>query len=170
MAGKTRRDFILLASSAMAVAGMGFALWPFISSMNPSADVISKRLLYVNITGIRQGESKKVIWETTPVYIRHLTTDELKAVQDVAIRDLLIPQSVADRTKPGRESWVVLIGQCTHEGCIVQPGGYSGGWLCHCCGSSYDILGRATIGPIIKNLFIPPYRFDSDGEIVIGTS
>jgi len=170
MAEKTRRDFILLASTAMAVAGAGFVLWPFIASMSPSADVISKRLLYVNITGIKVGESKRVIWETTPVYIRHLTADELTLAQSVPMSDLFDPQSATARVKSGRESWVVVLGICTYVGCIVQPGGEFGGWLCHCCGAQYDALGRVRSRyPAKKNLAIPPYRFDSDGEIVIGT-
>jgi ubiquinol-cytochrome c reductase iron-sulfur subunit len=163
-----RRDFIVLAATAMAGVGAAAVGWPLVQSMNPSADVLALSTIDINIAPIALGQEIKVMWQGKPVFIRHRTPEEIAAAA-VPVSDLRDPQTDAERVQTGYEAWLVVVGICTHLGCI--PIGYEGeyrGWFCPCHGSSYDTSGRIRKGPAPLNLPVPKYTFLSDTLIRIG--
>lgn len=172
--GGTRRDFLYLATGAMTVAGVAAAAWPFITQMNPAADVLALSTTEVDISKIEVGQAITVMWRGSPVFIRRRTPEEIKAAQDVNLADLKDPQPDDQRVLPGKEQWLILVGVCTHLGCIPQGQkptdvrGEFGGWLCSCHGSQYDTSGRIRKGPAPKNLEVPKYAFKTDTVVVIG--
>lgn len=166
----TRRDFMVLTASAMGAVGAAAALWPFIDSMNPSADVLALASTEVNIAAIAEGQEIKVMWRGKPVFIRHRTAKEITLAQDVPLADLPDPQADSARVKEGKAEWLIMVGVCTHLGCVPvgnESGDYNG-WFCPCHGSHYDSSGRIRKGPAPKNLAIPPYEFTSDTTVRIG--
>ena len=169
--GGTRRDFLTLTSIAAGVVGAGIAAWPLINSMNPSAEVLALSSTEVNLAPVAVGQSITVVWRGKPVFIRHRTAKEIEEARNVNLADLRDPQSDAERTQ--KPEWLVVIGICTHLGCIPKgqkpgdPRGEYGGWLCPCHGSHYDTSGRIRKGPAPKNLAVPPYAF-LDDSIKIG--
>ena len=170
--GETRRDFLLMATSAVGAVGAALACWPFIDSMNPAADVLALSSTGVDISAIEEGQSITVVWRGKPVFIRHRTAEEIEAAEAAPVDGLPDPQSDADRVlKP---EWLVMLGICTHLGCIPlgqkvgDPRGEFGGWFCPCHGSHYDTSGRIRKGPAPRNLTIPPYEFTDDATIKIG--
>ena len=168
--GETRRDFIVLAASAMGVVGAASVAWPFISSMNPAADTLALSSTELDLTPIAEGQAITIKWRGKPVFIRHRTADEIKEAQSVAMGDLIDPQADADRVKQGKEQWLVMVGVCTHLGCVPlgnRSGDYHG-WFCPCHGSHYDTSGRIRKGPAPANLVVPPYEFLNDNRIKIG--
>jgi ubiquinol-cytochrome c reductase iron-sulfur subunit len=167
--GATRRDFILLAGTAMGGVGAAALAWPFINSMNPSADVLAASSIEVDLSPIQPGQSIKVKFRGAPVFIRHRTPEEIETARAVEMSELKDPQSDDARVQKGHEQWLVMIGVCTHLGCIPlgQSGDYNG-WFCPCHGSHYDTSGRIRKGPAPKNLSIPPYVFLSDQRVKIG--
>lgn len=172
--GATRRDFMVLTASAMAAVGTGSALWPFVSSMNPSADVLAMSVVEVDLSAIQPGQVVTVKWRGLPVFIRRRTPSEIETAKGVPMNDLLDPQADEARVKKGKEEWLVVLAACTHLGCIPEAStaltkvGEYGGWLCHCHGSQYDNSGRVRRGPAPKNLVVPEYTFLSDTKIKIG--
>lgn len=163
----TRRDFIYVASAAMAGAGAALATWPLIDQMNPSADTLALSTVDVDLAPIVPGQSITVLWRLRPVFVRHRTDDEITSARDVALSDLIDPQADASRVQ--RPEWLVVVGVCTHLGCV--PIAYKGpydGYLCPCHGSLYDTSGRVRRGPAPLNLAVPPYKFLSDTQIQIG--
>jgi ubiquinol-cytochrome c reductase iron-sulfur subunit len=172
--GGTRRDFLYLATGAVGAAGVAAAAWPLIHQMNPSADVLALSSVEVDISKIEVGQAITVMWRGKPVFIRRRTAEEIKAAQDVSLADLKDPQPDSERVLAGKEDWLILVGVCTHLGCIPQGqrptdmrGDYKG-WLCSCHGSQYDTSGRIRRGPAPENLPVPPYSFTSDSLVVIG--
>ena len=169
-----KRDFLKLVAGASAVIGVGALAWPFIDSMNPSADVLALGSIEVDLAPIPAGQAITVVWRGKPMFIRHRTEAEIKEAQDVKLSDLMDPQSDADRVKAGHPQWLVVIGICTHLGCIplgnkpADPRGDYGGWFCPCHGSQYDTSGRVRHGPAPANLGLAPYDFLSDTKIKIG--
>ena len=181
-----RRDFIVIAAQAFAGVGAALALWPFISQMNPDASTQAAASLEVDLSPVKEGQAITVLWRGKPVFVRHRTKEEIAKALDVKIADLIDPSARNDdlpertpatdpnRTKKGHENWMVLVGICTHLGCI--PKGQSigdsqgdfGGWFCPCHGSHYDTAGRIRRGPAPRNLEVPPYGFVSDSKIKIG--
>jgi ubiquinol-cytochrome c reductase iron-sulfur subunit len=172
--GGTRRDFLYLATGAMTAAGVAAAAWPFIHQMNPAADVLALSTTEVDISKIEVGQAITVMWRGSPVFIRRRTPEEIKAAQDVNLADLKDPQPDDQRVQPGKEQWLILVGVCTHLGCIPlgqkqgDPRGEFGGWFCPCHGSQYDTSGRIRKGPAPQNLAVPPYAFESDTVVLIG--
>ncbi|WP_127077299.1 ubiquinol-cytochrome c reductase iron-sulfur subunit [Rhodomicrobium lacus] len=182
----SRRDFIYLATTAFAAVGAAAALWPLIDQMNPDASALSLASIDVDLTPVPEGGAITVLWRGKPVFIRHRTADEIKKAQAVQVSDLKdpyaevlgapsdLPATDANRTKAGKEQWLVLIGICTHLGCVPKgqaPGddrGLYGGWFCPCHGSMYDTAGRIRQGPAPRNLDVPPYQFTTDTKILIG--
>lgn len=170
----TRRDFITIASLAFAATGAAVSLWPFIQQMNPDASTQALASTEVDLAPVKSGQAITVMWRGKPVFIRNRNPDEIKAAQDVPTASLPDPASDAARTKKGHENWLIMVGVCTHLGCI--PKGQSmadmkgdfGGWFCPCHGSHYDTSGRIRKGPAPKNLDVPPYEFTSDTKIRIG--
>lgn len=165
----TRRDFIVLAATALTGVGAATVAWPFISSMSPSEDVLALSSIEQDITAIQPGQNIKVMWRGMPVFIRRRTPQELAQVRGVAMSELIDPQSDQDRVKKGHDEWLVVIGVCTHLGCIpiANQGSYDG-WFCPCHGSQYDASGRVRHGPAPKNLTVPEYTFLSPTKIRIG--
>ncbi len=169
---KNRRDFLILATSAVGVAGTALALWPFIDSMNPAKDTLALASIEVDLAPVATGQAITVTWRGKPVFIRNRTEENIKAAEDVDVAKLRDPQTDSDRViKP---QWLVMIGICTHLGCVPlgqkssDPKGEYGGWFCPCHGSHYDTAGRIRKGPAPTNLVIPPYDFVDDTLIKIG--
>jgi ubiquinol-cytochrome c reductase iron-sulfur subunit len=169
-----KRDFLKMLPLAGAVIGVGAIAWPLVDSMNPSGDVMALSSTEVPLDPVTVGMGITVLWRGKPIFVRHRTPDEIKEAEDVKLAALIEPQADADRVKPGHSQWIVLIGICTHLGCIplgnkpTDPRGEWGGWLCPCHGSQYDTSGRVRHGPAPLNLFIPPYAFMSDTRVKIG--
>jgi ubiquinol-cytochrome c reductase iron-sulfur subunit len=170
--GESRRDFIALATAAVGVAGAGLAAWPFVDSLNPSADVRALGSIEVDVSAVEEGQAVTVTWRGKPVFIRHRTEDEIKAAR--AEEAAALPHPETDEQRVQRPKWLVMIGVCTHLGCIPSgqkegdSRGEFGGWFCPCHGSHYDTAGRVRKGPAPQNLAIPPYAFLDDKTIKIG--
>ncbi len=169
-----RRDFIHIASVSVAAAGASAAVWPLISQMSPTADVMAVASIDLDLSAIEPGQSVVATWRGMPVFVRNLTGAEQTSINSFAIAGLRDPQGLADRTKPGSTNWLIMIGLCTHLGCVPM-GGRSGeargqydGYFCQCHGSSYDTAGRIRKGPAPRNLDIPDYAFITPTQIRIG--
>jgi len=165
----TRRDFIVLAATALSGVGAATVAWPFISSMNPSADVLALSSVEIDITPVQPGQSIKVMWRGMPVFVRRRTPQEIQQVRSVAMSDLIDPQEDQARVKQGHDEWLVVVGVCTHLGCIpiANQGNYDG-WFCPCHGSQYDASGRVRHGPAPLNLKVPDYTFETPTKIKVG--
>lgn len=168
----SRREFLSLVTTAFAAAGVATALWPFIDSMNPSRDVLAVGSTDVDLDPIAEGQSITVLWRGKPVFVRHRTAAEIASVRAVPVSELRDPERDEDRAiKP---EWIILIGICTHLGCIPlgqRPGdsrGDYGGWFCPCHGSHYDDSGRIRRGPAPANLTVPHYSFRDNNILRIG--
>lgn len=165
---------MMLAAGGMAAVGGASALWPFINSMNPAADVLALSSIEVDLAPIQQGQTIKVKWRGKPVFIRHRTAGDIDESRKVPMADLKDPASDETRVQKGHEQWLVMVGVCTHLGCIPLSGagdfggGDHGGWFCPCHGSHYDTAGRIRKGPAPRNLEIPQYTFLSDNRVRIG--
>ena len=174
--GTTRRDFMALTAGALAAVGGGAATWSIIDSMNPAADVLANSSIEVDLSTIKEGQTKKVIWRGVPVFIRHRTKADIEESRRVALSELKDQEKAKDeeRVQKGHEQWLVMVGVCTHLGCIPLGGAGefggsdAGGWFCPCHGSHYDTAGRIRKGPAPKNLTVPKYSFLSDNRIKIG--
>ena len=166
----TRRDFLYIATATLGAVGAATTLIPLISEMNPDASTIAAGApIEVDLTPIAEGQIIKVFWRSKPIFISHRSAKEIAEARDVNVADLPDPQADQDRVKAGHDQWLVVIGICTHLGCIPLPhqGNYDG-WFCPCHGSQYDTAGRIRQGPAPANLAIPPYAFLSDTKIQIG--
>lgn len=162
-----RRDFLYLATGAFAAIGAANVVWPLIHQMNPDASVKALASIEVDLSAIEIGQSITVTWRGKPVFIRRRTQDEIAVARDVAFSDLPDPQGDADRVQ--KDEWLVMVGICTHLGCVPlgQAGDFNG-WFCPCHGSHYDTSGRIRKGPAPKNLEVPAYEFVGDTRIKIG--
>ncbi len=166
----TRRDFIYIATGVVGAVGAAAALVPLIAQMNPDASTIAAGApIEVDLGPVAEGQIIKVFWRSQPIYIFHRTPKDIEIARSVNVASLPDPQSDQDRVKPGHDPWLVVIGICTHLGCIPLPheGNYDG-WFCPCHGSQYDSSGRIRQGPAPANLPLPPYQFVSDTKIQIG--
>jgi ubiquinol-cytochrome c reductase iron-sulfur subunit len=167
-----RRDFLYLAAGAFSALGAAAALWPFIHSMNPAADVLALASIEVDLSPIQVGQRITVSWRGKPVFIDHRTPQQIEQARAVNIDDLPDPQS--DQARAKNPDWLVLVGVCTHLGCVplgqkpTDMRGDFGGWFCPCHGSHYDTAGRIRKGPAPRNLAVPAYTFVSDTTIRIG--
>lgn len=167
-----RRDFLKLTATAVGGMGAACALWPFMDSMNPAADTMAEATVEVDLSSIKPGQSKTVLWQGSPVFIKHRTPEEILYAQTMPEDQLLDPQADQDRVK--RPEWLVVIGVCTHLGCVpsgqkpTEPKGNYKGWLCPCRGSQFDTSGRVCRGPAPTNLAVPPYMFLNDTTLKIG--
>lgn len=169
-AAPTRRDFLYVATGAAAAVGAAFTAWPLISQMNPDASTIAAGApVEVDLTPIEEGQVIKVFWRGKPIFVNHRTAKEIKEAEDVNLASLPDPQPDSARVKPGHANFQVLIGICTHLGCIplAHAGAYNG-YFCPCHGSVYDTSGRIRSGPAPLNLALPPYEFVSDTKVRIG--
>jgi ubiquinol-cytochrome c reductase iron-sulfur subunit len=165
----TRRDFIVLAASSTAAIGAACALWPMADSLNPSAEVLALSSIEVDLSQMQPGQSMTVKWRGKPIFIKHRTPEEIAEARKVNLSELRDPEKDEQRVKAGHEQWLVMIGICTHLGCVPMGGqGEYDGWFCPCHGSDYDSAGRIRKGPAPKNLEVPNYEFLSDTKIKIG--
>jgi ubiquinol-cytochrome c reductase iron-sulfur subunit len=182
----TRRDVLLIAAGGFAAIGAAAALWPLLDQMNPDQSALSLATTDVDIGPIEAGQAITVMWRGKPIFIRHRTKKEIESAKDTKLGQLIDPlarnanlpdDALAtddNRAAKDKEPWLVMIGICTHLGCIPKGqavGDYKGefgGWFCPCHGSQYDTAGRVRIGPAPQNLAIPPYSFVSDKKIQIG--
>jgi ubiquinol-cytochrome c reductase iron-sulfur subunit len=166
----TRRDFLFVATGAVAAVGAAAVAWPLISQMNPDASTIAAGApIEVDLAPVVEGQAIKVFWRGKPIYINHRTKKEIDAARAVQVASLPDPQSDEARVKKGHDQWLVVVGICTHLGCIpiAHQGSYDG-FFCPCHGSVYDTSGRIRSGPAPSNLPLPPYEFVSDSKIRIG--
>jgi ubiquinol-cytochrome c reductase iron-sulfur subunit len=166
----TRRDFLFVATGAAAALGTLATVWPLVSQMNPDASTIAAGVpIEVDLAPIAEGQDIKVFWRGKPIYISHRTKKQVDEVRAVPVSSLADPQSDEARVKEGHEQWLVVIGICTHLGCIpIAHQGEYDGFFCPCHGSQYDASGRVRHGPAPANLPVPPYAFVSDSKIKIG--
>ena len=172
--GVRRRDFLNVAAVSFAGVGVVGAVVPLISQMNPPADVLALASTEVDISKIQPGQAIKTIWRKQPVFIRNLLPAEIEQANKVPLSELRDPQTLAERTKPGKPNWLITLGVCTHLGCVplgVGEGenkGPYGGYFCPCHGSAYDTAARIRTGPAPLNLPVPEYEFVSDTVVQIG--
>jgi len=159
--------FMVGAMGALTAAGAKATVQDFLVNMSASADVLAMAKVEVDLNAIPEGKNVIIKWRGKPVFIRHRTEDEIKEAENVKVESLRDPQADADRVK--KPEWLVMIGVCTHLGCVpIGEAGDYGGWFCPCHGSHYDISGRIRKGPAPLNLEIPEYDFPEDGALVIG--
>ena len=162
-----RRDFIFTASYALGAVGVGAVVWPLIDQMNPDASVKALASTEVDISGVERGQSITVLWRGKPVFIRRRTEEEILKAKEVNLEDLKHPEKDEDRAK--NPEWLVMLGVCTHLGCVpLGDKGEYGGWFCPCHGSHYDTSGRIRKGPAPTNMEVPKYEFVNSNTIKIG--
>ncbi|MHB0952689.1 MAG: ubiquinol-cytochrome c reductase iron-sulfur subunit [Allorhizobium sp.] len=178
----SRRDFLYLTTGMAGVVGAVAVAWPFIDQMRPDASTLALASIEVDVSALEPGMSLTVKWRGKPVFIRNRTDKEVEEAKQVALTDLkdpvarnanLAPDAAAndlDRSAgEGKENWIVMIGSCTHLGCVpLGQAGDFGGWFCPCHGSHYDTAGRIRKGPAPQNLAVPTFAFVSDSVIKIG--
>jgi ubiquinol-cytochrome c reductase iron-sulfur subunit len=164
----SRRNFLFVATGAMATVGAGFAAWPLIDQMNPDATTLAAASAEADIGNIAEGQAVTVKWRGKPIFISHRTSKEIEAARAVPLSELRDPAS--DESRVQKPEWLIVIGICTHLGCVPlkNDGPYEGGYFCPCHGSVYDASGRVRYGPAPYNLALPPYRFASDTKVTIG--
>jgi ubiquinol-cytochrome c reductase iron-sulfur subunit len=172
--GVRRRDFINIAAISAAGVGGLATLLPLISQMAPSADVLAESSTEIDISAIKPGQAIKAVFRKQPVFVRNLTPAEIAAADKVDVSSLRDPQTLAERTKEGKENWLITMGVCTHLGCVPLGAGEGevkgefGGYFCPCHGSSYDTAARIRKGPAPTNLEVPEYAFTTDTVVKIG--
>ncbi|RFP91257.1 ubiquinol-cytochrome c reductase iron-sulfur subunit [Rhodobacteraceae bacterium 63075] len=177
----TRRDFIYYATAGAGAVATGAAVWPLVNQMNPSADVQALSSIRVDTSGVEVGTQLTVKWLGKPVFIRRRTAEEIEAARSVNLDDLpdpiaqneniegAVPATDENRALDETGEWLVMIGVCTHLGCVPlgDGAGEFGGWFCPCHGSHYDQSGRIRKGPAPTNLPVPVAAFDGD-ELILG--
>ncbi len=169
---ETRRDFLGMLTVIGGGIGVGAFLWPLIGSLNPADDVLALASTEVDLSSLDPGQAITVIWRGRPVFIRRRTPDEIDTVEAVPLSALPDPET--DGARVQKTEWLVVVGICTHLGCVPlgqkpsEDHGDFGGWFCPCHGSHYDGSGRIRKGPAPKNLEVPPYTFLSDTNLQIG--
>ena len=172
--GVRRRDFINIAAVSAAGVGGIAVVYPLVSQMSASADVLAESSTEVDISSIAPGQAIKAVFRKQPVFIRNLTPAEIEEANKVDAGSLRDPQTLAERTKEGHENWLITMGACTHLGCVPMGAaegevkGEFGGYFCPCHGSHYDTAARIRKGPAPKNLMVPDYEFTSDTVVKIG--
>ena len=163
----TRRDFLLIATGAVGAVAIGSAVWPLINQMNPDASTLALASTEVDIGKVEVGQILTVKWRGNPVFVRHRTPKEITEAVNTPMSDLKDPQT--DQSRVQKPEWLIVIGICTHLGCV--PLGHEGqydGWRCPCHGSVYDTSGRIRQGPAPLNLAVPAYSFLTDTKLKIG--
>ena len=178
----TRRDFLYIATGMAGAVGAAGAVWPFIDQMRPDASTLAQASIEVDVSALTEGMSLTVKWRGKPVFIRNRTAKEVEEAKAVSLADLKDPGArngniagdaeASDLNRSageGKENWIVMMGVCTHLGCVpLGTSGEFGGWFCPCHGSAYDTAGRIRKGPAPENLPVPVFSFISDKVIKIG--
>ena len=163
----SRRDFLYIATGAVAAVGLGGVVWPLISQMQPDASTLAASTTEVDLGPVAEGQIITVKWQGKPVFVRHRTPKEIADARATPMADLKDPAT--DQSRAQKPEWLIVIGICTHLGCV--PIGHEGqyeGWLCPCHGSVYDTSGRIRQGPAPLNLYLPPYKYTTDTKVTIG--
>ena len=177
-----RRDFLYIATGMAGAVGAAGVAWPFIDQMRPDASTLALASIDVDVSAIEPGMSVTAKWRGKPVFIRNRTDQEVEQAREVPLAELKDPiarnqnlpaaeeaTDLARSAGEGKENWIVMIGSCTHLGCVpLGQAGDFGGWFCPCHGSHYDTAGRIRKGPAPENLAIPTFAFTSDTVIKIG--
>uniref|UniRef100_A0A182WGA3 Cytochrome b-c1 complex subunit Rieske, mitochondrial n=1 Tax=Anopheles minimus TaxID=112268 RepID=A0A182WGA3_9DIPT len=160
--------YLLVGGAAVSTAYVAKSLVStFVSSMSASADVLAMSKIEIKLADIPEGKSMTFKWRGKPLFIRHRTAGEIEAEQSVAVATLRDPQNDAERVQ--KPEWLVVIGVCTHLGCVpIANAGDFGGYYCPCHGSHYDASGRIRKGPAPLNLEVPFYEFPEEGLLVVG--
>lgn len=172
--GVRRRDFVNIAAVSAAGVGGVAVLYPLISQMAPSRDVLAESSTELDVAAIQPGQAIKAVFRKQPLFVRRLTPAEINAANAVATASLRDPQTLEERTKPGHTDMLITMGVCTHLGCVPlgaaegEVKGEFGGYFCPCHGSHYDTAGRIRKGPAPANLEVPEYEFTSDTKVVVG--
>ena len=178
----TRRDFLYVATGVAGAVGAAAVAWPFIDQMRPDASTRALASIQVDVAAVEPGMSLTVKWRGRPVFIRNRTEQEIAAAKEVPLDQLKDPiarnenlpsdepaTDLARSAGEGKENWLVMLGVCTHLGCVpLGQAGDFGGWFCPCHGSHYDTAGRIRKGPAPENLHVPTFSFVSDTVIQIG--
>ena len=178
----TRRDFLYYATAGAGAVATGAAVWPLVNQMNPSADVLALASIRVDVSGVSEGTQLTVKWLGKPVFIRRRTADEIDEAKSVEMSALIDPvarnanvaegadASDANRALDETGAWLVMMGVCTHLGCVPLGDGAGDfhGWFCPCHGSHYDTSGRIRKGPAPENLHIPVAEFVDENTIKLG--
>jgi len=182
----TRRDFLYYATAGVGAVTTGAAVWPLVNQMNPSADVQALSSIRVDVADVEPGTQLTVKWLGKPVFIRRRTEEEIEDARSVDLAELVdmnaqnrndmsLDASDQNRTLDEAGEWLVMIGVCTHLGCVPigNAGDYAldggvGGWFCPCHGSHYDTAGRIRKGPAPENLWVPVSEFVDDTTIKLG--
>lgn len=176
----SRRNFLYYATAGAGVVAAGGAVWPLVNQMNPSADVQAQATKFVDVSSVEVGTQLTLIWQGKPVFIRRRSPEEIEAARATALDEL--PDPLADNAnKPDADAadqnrtldeageWLVMMGVCTHLGCVpLGENGDFGGWYCPCHGSHYDTSGRIRKGPAPRNLPVPVAAFEDDITIKLG--
>ena len=171
---ENKRDFLTLTAAVTLGLGATGGVLALASSLTPSADVLALATTEVDVGQLEPGQAITVMWQGKPVFVRRRTAAEVEEAKNTPLDALKDPQSDADRTVAGKEEFLVVVGVCTHLGCIpngqkdADVKGEYDGWYCPCHGSHYDISGRIRKGPAPTNLPVPKYEFTSDTSILIG--
>ena len=166
---KERRDFLFTATYTVGAVGLGATIWPFIHQMNPDESVKALATTEVDVSQVEPGKSITVLWRGKPVFVKRRTPEEIQEAKAVDMKDLPDPEKDGDRVKDGKDEWLVMLGVCTHLGCVpLKDKGDFNGWFCPCHGSHYDVSGRIRKGPAPKNMEIPKYEFVNSNTIKIG--
>jgi ubiquinol-cytochrome c reductase iron-sulfur subunit len=185
-----RRDFLYIATGAVATVGTALALWPFIDVMNPDASVLALATIDIDLAPIAEGQAITVKWRGNPVFIRYRTAKEIEAARATRLDELKDPvarnENIEDnapatdenRVVGGKEQFLIMLGVCTHLGCVpfgnegdyavLEGNAKTGGWFCPCHGSHYDTAGRIRRGPAPENLLIMKYAYLTDTKVRIG--
>ena len=170
----SRRDFIYIATGAAAAVGAGALAWPLVTQMSMANDTRAAGSIEIDISNVAEGQQIKALWRGKPVFVRHRTAAEIAKAEAVALSDLKDPEADDARFVPTPSGAInpailVMVGVCTHFGCIpVGEAGDFDGWYCPCHGSHYDTSGRIRKGPAPTNLPIPEYTYISDTVIKVG--
>jgi ubiquinol-cytochrome c reductase iron-sulfur subunit len=174
VADPRRRDYLAIGAVTFAGVGAGVIALPLVNSMNPSADVLALSSTEIDLSAIQPGQAIKSTFRKQPLFVRNLTPEEIAAADAVNASDLRDPQTLAERTKEGKQNWLITLGVCTHLGCVPLGAGEGenkgpfGGYFCPCHGSAYDTAGRIRSGPAPTNLAVPEYEFTNDTTVLVG--
>lgn len=177
----TRRDFLYYATGGAGVVVAGAVVWPLVNQMNPSADVLALSSIRVDVSGLEPGSQLTVKWRGKPVFIRRRTEEDIVAARNVEVSQLPDPLADNDNISPGADAsdenrtldeageWLVMIGVCTHLGCVpLADAGDFDGWFCPCHGSHYDTAGRIRRGPAPRNMTVPLAEFVDEFTLKLG--
>ena len=169
-----RRDYLSIGAVAFAGVGAGVIALPLINQMSPAADTLALSTTEIDLSAIEPGQAIKATFRKQPLFVRNLTPKEIAEADAVPLSDLRDPQTLEERTKTGKNNWLITLGVCTHLGCVPLGAGDGenkgpfGGYFCPCHGSAYDTAGRIRSGPAPQNLHVPEYAFTSDTVVTVG--